>query len=149
MRQCVDRRRLPVLQTQFEIQALGAFGPLDHRHIPCRSLAEFDNGLTAFGFDRLGGVAYQIAPVLEELTGYEARVTVLGHIQRGGTPTAFDRVLASRLGVAAADFAARGETKVMAAVQGTEIVPVPLDVACASIRGVPPEQYEVAETFFG
>jgi 6-phosphofructokinase 1 len=103
----------------------------------------------AFGFDRLGGVAYQIAPVLEDLTGYEARVTVLGHIQRGGTPTAFDRVLASRLGVAAADFAARGDTKVMAAVAGTEIVPVPLEVACASIRGVPPDHYEVAETFFG
>jgi len=103
----------------------------------------------AFGFERLGGVAYQLAPALEELTGYESRVTVLGHVQRGGTPTAFDRVLASRLGVAAADMALAGRTKVMAAVRGTEIVACPLEEACAEVRGVPPELFEVASTFFG
>ena len=102
-----------------------------------------------FGFDRLGGVAYQIAPVLEELTGFETRVTVLGHLQRGGTPTAFDRVLATRLGAAAADLAADGKRGVMVALRGTRIVDVPLADACGEPRGVDPELFEVARTFFG
>jgi 6-phosphofructokinase 1 len=103
----------------------------------------------AFGFDRLGGVAYQIAPHLEELTGFETRVTVLGHLQRGGTPTAFDRVLATRFGTKAADLAVAGEHRVMVALRGAEIVPVPLEQACAEIRGVDLELFEVASTFFG
>jgi 6-phosphofructokinase 1 len=102
----------------------------------------------AFGFERLGGVAYRIAPRLEELTGFETRVTVLGHLQRGGTPTAFDRVLATRLGSRAAELAVAGESKVMVALHGTQIVPVPLEEACADVRGVDPELYEVAKTFF-
>jgi 6-phosphofructokinase 1 len=103
----------------------------------------------AFGFDRLGGVAYQMAPVIEELTGFETRVTVLGHLQRGGTPTAFDRVLATRLGVKAADLAAEGTSGVMVAMKGPEIVSVPLDQACADIRGVDGQLFDVARTFFG
>jgi 6-phosphofructokinase 1 len=103
----------------------------------------------AFGFKRLGGVAYQIAPVLEELTGFETRVTVLGHLQRGGSPTAFDRVLATRLGVAAADMAIAGEEKVMVAMRSTRIEAVPLEEACAEIRGVDEALFKVAETFFG
>jgi 6-phosphofructokinase 1 len=74
---------------------------------------------------------------------------VLGHIQRGGTPTAFDRVLATRLGVAAADYAFAGMSGVMAAVRGTEIVPVPLEEACSGIRGVDDTLYDTAATFFG
>lgn len=103
----------------------------------------------AFGFDRLGGVAYQIAPILEELTGFETRVTVLGHLQRGGTPTAFDRVLATRLGAAAADLAAEGKRGVMVALRGARIVEVPLAEACAEPRGVDAELYAVARTYFG
>jgi 6-phosphofructokinase 1 len=103
----------------------------------------------AFGFDRLGGVAYQIAPHLEELTGFETRVTVLGHVQRGGTPTAFDRVLATRLGSKAAELAVAGESGVMVAMRGAQIVPVPLEEACAEVRGVDPELFEIASTFFG
>ena len=103
----------------------------------------------AFGFDRLGGVAYQIAPHLEELTGFETRVTVLGHLQRGGTPTAFDRVLATRFGTKAADLAIADEHKVMVALRGAKIVPVPLEDACAEVRGVDLELFEVASTFFG
>lgn len=103
----------------------------------------------AFGFERLGGVAYQIAPVLEELTGFETRVTVLGHLQRGGTPTAFDRVLATRLGVAAADLAADGRRGVMVALRGTKIVGAPLADACVEPRGVDAELFAVARTFFG
>lgn len=102
-----------------------------------------------FGFERLGGVAYRLAPELERLTGFETRVTVLGHLQRGGTPTAFDRVLASRLGVAAADFALEGRFGTMAALRGAEIVPVPIAEACAEIRGVPASLIDVAETFHG
>jgi 6-phosphofructokinase 1 len=103
----------------------------------------------AFGFDRLGGVAYQLAPVIEQLTGYETRVTVLGHLQRGGTPTAFDRVLATRLGVKAADLAAEGRHGTMVAMQGAEMVAVPLAEGCAEIRGVDPHLFDVAQTFFG
>ena len=105
--------------------------------------------LDAFGFERLGGVAYRIAPLLEQLTGFETRVTVLGHLQRGGTPTAFDRVLATRFGVAAADLASRGQLGTMVALRGTELVPVPLAEACADVRGVDPALYDVARTFFG
>lgn len=103
----------------------------------------------AFGFDRLGGVAYDVAPVLERLTGFETRVTVLGHLQRGGTPTAFDRVLATRLGTAAADAALAGTRGIMVAVRGTTIGTVPLTEAGGPIRGVDPALYEVARTFFG
>jgi 6-phosphofructokinase 1 len=103
----------------------------------------------AFGFDRLGGVAYQLAPVIEELTGYETRVTVLGHLQRGGTPSAFDRVLATRLGAKAADLAAEGQRGVMVAMRNADIVGVPLAEGCAEIRGVDDELYRVAQSFFG
>lgn len=103
----------------------------------------------AFGFERLGGVGYQVAAAIEDQTNFETRVSVLGHIQRGGTPVASDRVLASRLGVAAANLALDGRSNVMAAVHGTEIVAVPLQDACAEIRGVPAALYETARTFFG
>jgi 6-phosphofructokinase 1 len=103
----------------------------------------------AFGFARLGGVGYSIAADLEGLTGFETRVSVLGHIQRGGTPTAFDRVLATRLGVAAADLAVEGQSGVMVAVRGMNIESVSIEEACATVRGVPPELYDTAATFFG
>ncbi len=104
--------------------------------------------LDAFGFKRLGGVAYQIAPHLEQLTGFETRVTVLGHLQRGGTPSAYDRVLGTRFGVAATDMAIAGETGVMVALSGDRMVSVPLAAACAEIRGVTDAVYDVAQTFF-
>jgi ATP-dependent phosphofructokinase / diphosphate-dependent phosphofructokinase len=87
--------------------------------------------------------------VLERLTGFETRVTVLGHLQRGGTPTAFDRVLATRFGIAAADLAAAGRFGTMTALRGEEIVAVPLADACAEVRGVPAELIDVAATFYG
>jgi 6-phosphofructokinase 1 len=104
--------------------------------------------LDAFGFERLGGVAYRLAPELEARTGFETRVTVLGHLQRGGTPTAFDRVLATRFGVAAADVAAQGRFGQMVALRGTEMVGVDLAEACEEIRSVPPAIVDVATTFF-
>jgi 6-phosphofructokinase 1 len=111
--------------------------------------SEVELPLDVFGFARLGGVANAIAPHLERLTGFETRVTVLGHLQRGGTPTAFDRVLATRFGAAAADFAAAGRFSTMTALRGARIVEVPLAEACAGVRAVPAELVDVAETFYG
>ena len=105
--------------------------------------------LDAFGFERLGGVSAVIAAELERLTGFEARVTVLGHVQRGGTPSAADRVLGSRLGVAAADLAVAGAFGRMVALRGTEIVDVPLDVVRADPRAVPPAILDVARDACG
>jgi 6-phosphofructokinase 1 len=102
----------------------------------------------AFGFDRLGGVSYRIADALEEMTGFETRVSVLGHIQRGGTPSAFDRVLATRFGVAAADSAIAGQTGVMVAAKGLDIAAVPMEEALSEIRGVPDDLFDTAATFF-
>jgi 6-phosphofructokinase 1 len=76
-------------------------------------------------------------------------VTVLGHLQRGGTPTAFDRVLATRFGVTAADLAAAGRFGEMAALRGQHVVGVPLAEACAEVRSVDPALLDVAQTFFG
>ncbi len=103
----------------------------------------------AFGFERLGGVGYQIAAAIEDMTTFESRVTVLGHIQRGGSPTAYDRVLATRFGVTAADFALDGLTEVMVALRGTAMVAVPLEEATSGIRGVDEDTYATATTFFG
>ena len=106
--------------------------------------AQISAPLDAFGFERLGGVSAVIAAELERLTGFEARVTVLGHVQRGGTPSAADRVLGSRLGVAAADLAVAGAYGRMVALRGTEIVDVPLDVVRADPRAVPTALLDVA-----
>lgn len=101
------------------------------------------------GFTRYGGIAYHLAPVVERQTGYETRVTVLGHVQRGGSPCAADRILATRFGVAAIDLATAGGWGRMVGLRGTEILDVPLDAAVATLKRVPREQYRVAEVFFG
>jgi phosphofructokinase-like protein len=103
----------------------------------------------AFGHARLGGIGHRLEKEIEERTGYEARATVLGHVQRGGTPTAFDRVLATRLGIAAIDAANDRRWGVMPALRGQRIELVPLEEAVAQLRLVPAAEYEVAETFFG
>ena len=102
-----------------------------------------------FGHVRLGGIGHRLEREVEARTGFETRAVVLGHIQRGGTPTAFDRVLATRLGVAAIDAAHEGEWGTMPALRGTRIELVPLDQAVEKLRTVPPEDYEVAEPFLG
>lgn len=99
------------------------------------------------GFPRYGGIAHALAPILERETGWETRVTVLGHVQRGGSPVAADRVLATRFGQAAVDLAARDGWGRMVAARGAEIVDVPLAEA-AKVRPVPEELYRVAEVFF-
>jgi phosphofructokinase-like protein len=105
--------------------------------------------LDAFGHVRLGGVGDQLAREIEERTGFETRVTVLGHVQRGGTPTARDRVLATRYGLKAADLVEAGDFGKMAALQGDSIVAVSLADATAELKIVPREWYDVARAFFG
>ncbi|GGL04552.1 6-phosphofructokinase [Planomonospora parontospora] len=105
--------------------------------------------LDAFGHVRLGGIGETLAKEIEKRTGKEARTTVLGHIQRGGTPTAFDRVLATRFGLQAIDAVHDGEFGVMVALQGTDIVRVPLQEGTKELKTVPPGRYEEAEVFFG
>ncbi|TMQ67275.1 MAG: 6-phosphofructokinase [Candidatus Eisenbacteria bacterium] len=102
----------------------------------------------AFGHVRLGGIGASLAEKIEETTGYETRYSVLGHIQRGGSPTAFDRVLGSRFGVAAVDLVERKGFGRMVAVRGTQIVDVPIAEAVGSLKTVGREYYEMARVFF-
>jgi phosphofructokinase-like protein len=103
----------------------------------------------AFGHVRLGGIGTALASLIEQRTGREARAVVLGHIQRGGTPSPFDRVLATRFGLAALDAVHAGETGVMVALRGTDIVRVPLADATAQLKLVPVDRYAEVEVFFG
>jgi len=105
--------------------------------------------LDAFGHVRLGGIGQVLEREIQQRTGYESRQTVLGHVQRGGTPTAFDRVLATRFGLHAIDAVHDGDSGVMVALQGTEIVRVPLSAATGQLKTVPLERYEEVEVFFG
>ena len=102
-----------------------------------------------FGHVALGGVGDVLAQEIERRTGYETRVTVLGHVQRGGTPTARDRVLATRYGLKAADLVHERRFGRMAALHGDAIVDVSLAEATAELKTVPAEWYEVARAFFG
>ena len=103
----------------------------------------------AFGHARLGGIGVVLEQEIEARTGYESRVTILGHVQRGGTPVAFDRVLATRFGVAAFEAAAAGRSGQMVALAGTQIVEVPLAEALREPKLLDPALYETAELFFG
>ncbi len=102
-----------------------------------------------FGHPRLGGIGQQLEREIETRTGFETRTTVLGHVQRGGTPTAFDRVLATRLGLAAIDAAHEGQWGMMTALHATEIELVALADAVAEVRRVPVEEYERYGVLFG
>lgn len=108
-----------------------------------------DYQLDEFGRPVYGGLGNALAPLLEERTGFPTRVTTLGHVQRGGSPNAFDRVLGSTLGVAAVDCAARGQWGVMVGIQGNAVQRVALREATDRLKQVSPEIYEVAEVFFG
>jgi 6-phosphofructokinase 1 len=103
----------------------------------------------AFGHARLGGIAVELERDIEARTGYESRMTILGHVQRGGTPTAYDRVLATRFGVAAMDAVAEGAFGQMAALRGEHVVRVALDEALRQPKLLDPALYETAEVFFG
>jgi 6-phosphofructokinase 1 len=108
-----------------------------------------DGEVDAFGHLRLSGIGNLLESEIARRTGKEARATVLGHVQRGGSPTAFDRVLATRFGLHAVDALHDGHFGQMVALHGTSIDLVPLSEATATLKLVPPELYAEAEVFFG
>ncbi len=108
-----------------------------------------DGTLDAFGHVKLSGIGEWLAGALEERTGHEARTTVLGHVQRGGSPTAFDRVLATRFGLNAIDSVKDLAWGTMVGLRGTDIVRVPLAQATGTLKTVPIERYREATAFFG
>ncbi len=108
-----------------------------------------EGGTDEYGHEIFTGVASQMAPRIEQGAGVEVRTTVLGYVQRGGTPTSYDRVLASRLGARAARAAHEGDFGVMAAVRGTGITLTPLADAVRALKTVPLELYREAQVFFG
>lgn len=112
-------------------------------------MALHNQELDAFGHVRLGGIGQWLAEQVEARTGKEARTVVLGHIQRGGTPSAFDRILATRFGLHAIDAVHDGDFGKMVALRGTDIVRVPLAEATRELKTVPLERYTEAEVFFG
>ena len=105
--------------------------------------------LDEFGRPKLGGIGHAIAHEIEERTGFPARITTLGHVQRGGSPNAMDRVLATRMGVTAADLAMAGEWGMMTGFNAGVVGPVPLIDATAELALVPESLHAVAEVFFG
>jgi 6-phosphofructokinase 1 len=106
-------------------------------------------GTDAFGHERLGGIGMSLEREIERLTGFQTRATILGHVQRGGTPTAFDRVLATRLGVAAMDAVAQRRFGVMVGVQAGKLTETPLGDALREPKLLDPALYQTAELFFG
>jgi 6-phosphofructokinase 1 len=112
-------------------------------------LVTIDNGVDEFGNVRLGGIGVKLRNEIEKITGIETRVTILGHIQRGGSPTAYDRVLATRFGVAAVDALKRKEYGKMVALRSENIITIPLEEAILENKKVDMELYEIAEIFFG
>ncbi len=105
--------------------------------------------LDDFGHVRLGGIGEILAKKIEEKTGYETRVTVLGHIQRGGSATAFDRVLGTRFGAKAIELVKEGKFGQMVALRGNEIVSVPIETAVGTLKTVDRGFYDMARSFFG
>ncbi|RPA62251.1 ATP-dependent 6-phosphofructokinase [Gordonia oryzae] len=117
--------------------------------LPDMGEAHSTKGLDGFNRPRLGGIADVLAPMIEERTGIETRATVLGHIQRGGTPTSFDRVLATRMGMATADLVADKYWGHMIALRGTEMHRITFDEALANPKTVPLDQYQEIRVIFG
>jgi 6-phosphofructokinase 1 len=111
--------------------------------------AHSERGLDAFGRPRLGGIGDQLAPEIEERIGIETRATTLGHIQRGGTPSAYDRVLATRYGMAVVDIVLKEQWGKMVALRGTQIVTVPFEDALGRLKTVPQSRYDEAAILFG
>ncbi|MCK5547441.1 MAG: 6-phosphofructokinase, partial [Thermoplasmata archaeon] len=108
-----------------------------------------DKSVDQFGNIRLGGTGHMIAKEIEKKTGFETRTVVLGHIQRGGSPTAYDRYLGLRFGVRAIELVRDGQFGKMVGLKGNDFVPVPLSEAAGKLRTVDPELYELSKTFFG
>ncbi len=113
------------------------------------TLVTQEQKLDAFGHVRLGGIGENLAALIEKRTGFETRVSVLGHIQRGGSPTAFDRVLGTRFGVKAVELIISKKFGQMVALAGNKIIDVPLAEAVKDLKTVDADLYEIAKVFFG
>ena len=106
-------------------------------------------GTDSFGHVKLGGIGKKLAREIEKRTGIESRATVLGHIQRGGSPTVYDRIIGTKLGVKAVEMAMEGTFGHMAAVRGNDIVPVDVQEAVGKLNTVSKKEYDMAKLFFG
>jgi 6-phosphofructokinase 1 len=146
---CAEIQKRHTLGKDFSIVVVSEGYELTYASGESRLVAEEARPSDQFGHVRLGGVGDALAREIEERTGYESRVTVLGHVQRGGTPTPRDRVLATRYGLKAADLVAEGRFGRMAALRGDSIVDVSLQEATAELKTVPDDWYAVAKAFFG
>jgi ATP-dependent phosphofructokinase / diphosphate-dependent phosphofructokinase len=146
---CEELRRRHERGKDFSIVVVSEGYELTYSSGETRRVAQEAAASDQFDHVRLGGVGDALAREIEERTGYETRVTVLGHVQRGGSPTPRDRVLATRYGLKAADLVHAERWGLMAALHGDSIVEVPLRDAVAELKTVPREFYETATAFFG
>jgi phosphofructokinase-like protein len=146
---CAEIRRRHERGLDFSIVVVSEGYELTYDSGERRVVADEARPTDQFGHVRFGGVGEALAQEIEAQTGYETRVTVLGHVQRGGSPTPRDRVLATRYGLKAADLAHEGRFGQMAALHGDAIVDVSLEEATKELKTVPPEWYDVAKAFFG
>jgi phosphofructokinase-like protein len=146
---CEELRRRHERGKDFSIVVVSEGYELTYASGETRQVADEAGASDQFGHVRLGGVGDALAREIEERTGFETRVTVLGHVQRGGSPTPRDRVLATRYGLKAADLVHEERWGTMAALHGDSIVEVTLADAVAELKTVPPQWYEVARAFFG
>jgi ATP-dependent phosphofructokinase / diphosphate-dependent phosphofructokinase len=145
---CDDIRRRHTKGKDFSIVVVSEGYELTYASGETRTVTQ-EADLDAFGHVRLGGVGDALAREIEERTGYETRVTVLGHVQRGGSPTPHDRVLATRYGIKAAELVIAGAWGRMAALRGDEVTDVSLEEATAELKTVPAHWYDTARVFFG
>src|SRR5687768_4194613 len=148
-RACEEIRRRHTRGKDFSIVVVSEGYELTYESGERRLVGQEAAATDQFGHVRLGGVGDVLAAEIEARTGYETRVTVLGHVQRGGTPTPHDRILATRYGLKAADLVLEGRFGRMAALHGDDIVDVSLEEATAELKTVPPHFYDVARVFFG
>jgi phosphofructokinase-like protein len=146
---CEELRRRHERGKDFSIVVVSEGYELTYASGETRQVADEAGASDQFGHVRLGGVGDALAREIEERTGFETRVTVLGHVQRGGSPTPRDRVLATRYGLKAADLVHEERWGTMAALHGDSIVEVTLADAVAELKTVPPQWYDVARAFFG
>jgi 6-phosphofructokinase 1 len=146
---CSEIRRRHERGKDFSIVVVSEGYELTYESGETRLVAGEARASDQFGHVRFGGVGEVLAREIEERTGYETRVTVLGHVQRGGTPTPRDRVLATRYGLKAAELVLEGRFGRMAALHGDAVVDVSLAEATAELKRVPREWYDVARAFFG
>jgi ATP-dependent phosphofructokinase / diphosphate-dependent phosphofructokinase len=146
---CAEIQRRHERGKDFSIVVVSEGYELTYASGETQLVAEEGRASDQFGHVQLGGVGEVLARQIEERTGYETRVTVLGHVQRGGTPTPRDRVLATRYGLKAAELVLEGRFGRMAALHGDAIVDVSLADATSELKRVPREWYDVARAFFG